>query len=161
MIFGDHEGILKDIIWRYKYEFVRSLAEPLSEMLVERFGLFVQRKQFILTYVPSSKQRQRWRGFNQSALIAKQVANKTGLSLETLLLKKGRTSPQVGLSKKQRIKNIEGKIRAVDVRNLKITGKRILIVDDVYTTGATLEECAKILRQAGAREVWGLVLSRD
>jgi len=161
MIFGDHEGILKDIIWRYKYEFVRILAEPLSEMLVERFGSFAQKKQFIITYVPSSKQRQRWRGFNQSALIAKKIADKTGLNLETLLLKKGRTSPQVGLSKKQRIKNIEGKIKAVNVTKSKIKDKRILIIDDVYTTGATLEECAKILRQAGAREVWGLVLSRD
>lgn len=161
MIFGEHEGVLKDLIWQYKYEFIRNLSEPLAQLLEERFGPFVKKKKFLITAVPSSKKRLRWRGFNQSALLGQSLADKTNLSFENLLIRLGQNKSQVGLSKKLRASNIEGKID--QNKNISVIAKsrRILIVDDVYTTGATLEECAKILRQMGATEVWGMVLSRD
>jgi predicted amidophosphoribosyltransferase len=65
----------------------------------------------------------------------------------------------VGHSRRERLSNIKGNIRYIGAEHLE--NKKVLIIDDVYTTGATLEECAKVLRAAGYREVWGLVLSRD
>lgn len=162
MIFGDHENILKDAIWQYKYNLIRQLSIPLSKLLIDRFGKIVSDKKFIVTFIPTSKQRNRWRGFNQSKLIAENLSKELGLSIDDLLKKTKRAKPQVGLSRKERIKNLKGKFSL----NEKVTkgyleNKKILVVDDVYTTGTTLEECAKVLRQAGAREVWGIVLSRD
>lgn len=161
MIFGDHEGKLKDIIWTYKYEFIRELSEPLAQLLTEKFSCFIKEKKFVITCVPISKSRYQWRGFNQSLLLGRNLSNLTDLSFVELLTTKRKNKPQVGLSKKERAKNIEDKINVLDWNRTKINGKRILIVDDVYTTGSTLEACAKIMRQNGAKEVWGIVLSRD
>lgn len=162
MIFGDHEGVLKDTIWQYKYNFIRDLKYPLANLLSEKFGDFIKKKQFLITFVPVSQNRLHWRGFNQSELLAKELAGNLDLNYTDLLAKKGRIKPQVGLMRKERIKNLSGKIvlkSGFSVEELK--NKRALIVDDVYTTGTTLEECAKVLRQNRAREVWGVVLSRD
>ncbi len=160
MIFGDHEGVLKSLIWRYKYNLVKDLSFPLSELLADRFGGFIQKKKFIITYVPMSRQRHNWRGFNQSELLAEKTSKELNVEMENYLFRIGKHKSQVGLRRKERIKNLEGKF-VINSKAPKVSGKRILIVDDVYTTGTTLEECAKVLRKNGAREVWGLVLSRD
>lgn len=157
MIFGDHKGILKDAIWQLKYESIIDFAKPLSKLLSEKYGDFIKEKRFIITSVPISKRRYLWRGYNQAAEIAKSLARELGLEYVDFL-NKAEASPQVGLSKKERIANLRGKI---DVKTDLLVPKKVLIVDDVYTTGSTLEESAHILRDAGAKEVWGIVLSRD
>ncbi|MFA5197294.1 MAG: ComF family protein [Patescibacteria group bacterium] len=162
MIFGDHEGLLKDAIWQYKYNFVKGMSEPLVRLLSEKFGVFIKKKQFVITSVPISKNRLNWRGFNQSELLAAGLSTSLSLEYKNLLVKTGKIKPQVGLTRKERIKNLKGKIELGSKINPKeLKSKRIIIVDDVYTTGTTLEECAKTLRNNGAREVWGIVLSRD
>jgi ComF family protein len=162
MILASHEGVIKDAIWNLKYNFIRDLALPLTGLLHKRFGAFLKEKRFVLTAVPISKKRLKWRGYNQADLMAKELARSCGLKYLNILSKSDDVIPQVGLSKKERIQNIGNKISLLsDINANEIANKRILIVDDVYTTGSTLEECAKVLRKAGFKEVWGIVLSRD
>jgi competence protein ComFC len=159
MILGPHKGVLKDLIWKYKYRLVVDVSKPLAGLVCNRFGEFIRAKRFLVTYSPSTKEHMRWRGFNQAQLIAKELAGTLDLECKELLHKDDKVSSQVGHSRKERLQNISGKIKYIGTK--KPIRKKILIIDDVYTTGATLEECAKILRFAGYREVWGLVLSRD
>lgn len=104
--------------------------------------------------------RERERGFNQAAEIARILARRYNLKLNTALLKKIKnTTNQAGIKKKEdRIKNIEGAFRC---KNPKLVENKIVIlVDDVYTTGATMRDCARALRASGAKEVWGITMSR-
>ena len=157
MIFGEHTGVLKKLIWEYKYEFIRDLAEPLTDLLVEKFGNAVIKKKPMITYVPITKKRLNWRGFNQSELLARLLAKKLNLDCVPLLSRNENAKTQVGLSRNQRIQNLKGQIKFIK-NEAKI---KVILVDDVYTTGATLEECALILRKNGFKEIYGLVLSRD
>lgn len=159
MILGPHKGILKDLIWKYKYKFVSDLSEPLASLTAERFGDFLREKRFQVTFAPISSSRLRWRGFNQAELLARNVAEKLGLECDKTLYKEDNVIAQVGHTRRERLKNMKDKIHYIGLSDF--INKKILVIDDVYTTGATLEECATALRKAGYREVWGLVLSRD
>lgn len=159
MIFGSHETVLKKLIWNYKYELIKALSVPLSEMLVMKFGSELKRKKPVVTFVPLSKNRMNWRGFNQSELLAKEVSSKLELELQPLLKRVGKGKTQVGLRRRERIKNLKGRIEPL--AGIAADNKKVVIVDDVYTSGATLEECARVLRKKGFREIYGLVISRD
>jgi ComF family protein len=159
MILGPHKGILKDLIWKYKYKFISDMSIPLSELTITRYGEFLREKRFLVTYSPISKERLNWRGFNQAELLAKNVSTGLGLTCTNLLYKENNTIAQVGHSRRERIANVKDKIKYIG--GSEVANRKVLIIDDVYTTGATLDECAKVLRKAGYREVWGLVLSRD
>jgi len=108
--------------------------------------------------VPLYKKRLRERGFNQSALLGKYVAKRLGRPLNLYSLIRNRdTRPQVGLSAKERKKNIRN---AFEIREQGvIKGRRVLLIDDVFTTGATARECSKVLRKAGAQEIFVITLS--
>jgi len=158
MIFGEHKGVIKKMIWEYKYGFIKELADPLSEIICLKFKKFIEEKKPILTFVPASKKRMKWRGFNQSELLALEIGKRSRLEVVCLLSKDNDSKSQVGLSRKERLKNMKGKFSFTGSR---VKNKRVIIIDDVYTSGATLEECALILRKNGFREVYGLVLTRD
>ena len=109
--------------------------------------------------IPLHKKRHLQRGFNQAQVLAEALGKRTGIQSQSRLLVKIRNvPPQTTLEKKERRKNIKGAFKA---RNeMKIKGKTILLVDDVYTTGSTVEECSRVLKQAGAREVKALTLAQ-
>ena len=159
MILGPHKGVLKDLIWKYKYKFIPDISSPLAELIQERFGNFLQEKRFLVSYAPISKSRLNYRGFNQAKILAENVADGLNLQCRDLLHKDNNVITQVGHSRRERLENIKDKIHYIGP--VEPTNRKVLVIDDVYTTGATLEECAKVLRRAGYREVWGLVLSRD
>ena len=99
------------------------------------------------------------RGFNQAELIGRKISDKFNIPLSKTSLKRIRATPsQIGLSLKERTNNVKGAFSARSSQEL--SGKRILLVDDVMTTGATVNECSRILLQAGAREVFVYTLAR-
>jgi len=112
-----------------------------------------------LVPVPLEKRKLKWRGFNQAEEIAKELSNFWEIPfILDCLIKVKENPPQVDLSEEERMENIKGVFQAKDEK--EIMGKKIFLVDDVYTTGATMEEAARVLRATGAKEVWGITVAR-
>lgn len=111
----------------------------------------------LLVPVPLHPRRLRERGHNQSALLAESLSESTGLPLSTALVRTRYTRTQTGLGRAERRRNVEG---AFDWTGATLAGKTVILVDDVCTTGATLAACAAACQNAGARQVWGLVVGK-
>jgi len=156
-------SLVQKIIHSYKYHpFVKELSEVLGQMLFD----FIQLNELnleIIDYivpVPSHLKRLKWRGFDHVLKFSLSFAEKINISVITNnLIKTKPTLPQVNFSKTERGNNISG---SFNCRNpLVFKDKNILVIDDVFTTGATLEEAAKILKLSGAQQVYGLVIAKD
>lgn len=109
--------------------------------------------------VPIHKSRLKERGFNQSALLAEGLAALSGVPCLDILSRDVKTKTQTSLDKKGRLENIKGAFSCKDKKQIK--GKAVILIDDVCTTGATLEECARVLKESGAREVLALSALRE
>jgi ComF family protein len=158
-------NLVKKMITQFKYEpLIRELKKPLADLIITHFQLCEKTKSyfadFVLVPVPLEIKRMKWRGFNQSEEIAKELAKYLEIPvISDSLFKTKETLPQMELNSEEREENIKG---AFLVKNIeKIVRKRILLVDDVYTTGSTMNECARALKDAGAREVWGVAVARE
>lgn len=154
---GNYEGTLRSAIHRLKYHsdigLSESLAKPLIELLHD-----LNWQVDLVTAVPLSRQRQRQRGYNQAALLARWIGLSTGVPYEPkILIRLKDTSSQVGLHAHQRRENVAGAFQA---RSSGVSGKRVLIIDDVTTTGATMQACAQALLNAGSAQIYGLTLAR-
>ena len=155
---GYLEGGLRTAIHRFKYSNLRPLAAPLAKLAMEYLNHHRPPVQALVP-VPLHAGRLRERGYNQAALLARQMGDATGLPVvDGALLRVKSTVPQVGLSADRRRHNVEG---AFQCGGAGLKGKSVLLVDDVCTTGATLEACSIALRHAGAERVWALVLARE
>ena len=158
------QKILKKLISQFKYKpFIKELAKPLSLLILTHLQLLENRPDFadyILIPIPLNKKRLKWRGFNQAEEIAKELSKSLRILLiSDVLIKIKKTLPQIELSKKQREENIKN---AFFIKNReKIKDKKILLVDDVYTSGSTMEECAKVLKKDQAKEVLGIAIARE
>ena len=152
--------LTKKAIWALKYKGAKKLAEPLAELICEHLCEVRLPTASIIIPIPLSKKRLRKRGFNQAELIAKYLSEKLSIPMANNVLYKIRhTIPQVKIKNKQeRLKNLKG---AFCVKNPEIIkGKNVFVVDDVSTTGATINEARKVLEQAGAKKAIGLVAAR-
>ena len=113
----------------------------------------------LIVPVPLHPKRLRWRGFNQSLLLARQVSRLYEVPVDAFVLCRDReTAPQTQLTEDERRKNVRGAFAVRPVKSLK--GKSLLLVDDVYTSGATVNECSRVLIRGGAKEVYVLTLAR-
>lgn len=149
--------LLRDLIHSFKYQDIKGL----DCVLVDFFEKAVKDCTFdLITWVPLSKERFNWRGYNQSEILARGLSIRLNIKSENLIFRTVNTKPQVKLSKDERLKNLEGVFCASPDLLWKVKGKTILLVDDVATTLSTLNECAKILKKSGAKNVWGVVLAR-
>lgn len=147
---------IREAIHEFKYEGVRDLATPLAEWLAAAWQQY-QMEADLIVPVPLHSKREAERGYNQSALLARALARAAGATVAPAeLVRTVHTRPQVGLTAEERRRNIAGAFHCTGA----VTGLRIVLVDDVCTTGATLEACAQALREAGADGVWGLTLAR-
>jgi ComF family protein len=151
-----YEGPVLDSIHILKYTGRVNVVSALGAMLAASVA-FSTRPEVVMP-VPLHRQRLRKRGFNQSLLLAREVARRIGLRLDYLNLMRAReTAPQVDLKADERKANVAG---AFTLRRPGgVDGAKVLLVDDVYTTGSTVRECSKALRKAGA-EVYVLTLAR-
>jgi ComF family protein len=153
----DRSSPLIDVLHRFKYGRDISLAPVLGALLVDHCPLTLDHD--LVVPVPLDLERLRWRGFNQAVALARVLSARRRLPLHPMALRRRRgTRPQVGLNERDRRHNIAGAFAVRDPAVVR--GRTILLLDDVMTTGATVDECAKTLRRAGARRVDVVVLAR-
>ena len=157
---GLYEGVLRDLIHAMKYQRVYGLVRPLGDLLRQHFSAhWGESLPEALVPVPLHRSRLRSREFDQALALARHVSQSVAIPLwADVLIRHRPTLSQVGLSATERRRNIRG---AFTVQKPQCCAdKALLLIDDVYTTGATVQECARLLRQAGAARVDVYTLAR-
>jgi len=156
---GAFEGSLQEAIHRWKYEGKTYLTPFLAEWMAEGLNRYWEPGSLdLLIPVPLHTRRLRERGFNQALLLVKALSRRTGIPYrKRILQKKKSTIPQVNLSGMEREKALRGTFHVIEKEEL--SGQWVLLIDDVYTTGATVNECSKALLKGGAERVDVLTLA--
>lgn len=150
-----YEGAAKDLIHAFKFERAQSAARPLAELTVEALPFLPA--DFIVSCVPTATSRRRQRGYDHAELLAKEIARLTGRRFLPLLSRHGQTR-QVGAKRATRTTQLS---QAYWVKSLLLAkGRNILLVDDITTTGATIEAAAEVLKKAGAKSVSAVVFAQ-
>lgn len=159
-IAGNYENkVLNNLIRDYKYTFNTDLKLPLALFLSQYINKNkIPIRDFGFIPIPLSKKRQRWRGFNQSYELSVQLTRELNLpKINNCLLRRKHKTPQAKLGEEERRENVKEIFRVADK---SLVPKAILLIDDVATTGSTLNEAARILKNAGAKHVSGLVIAK-
>ena len=156
-----YTGIIREKILQYKFEEQAYLKNTFYEFFINNEKLYRFLKKYdIMISIPISKSRKRARGYNQSELIAREISRTGLIQFESqVLIKQKDNMPQSSLNRKQRIENVKNVYKVQNQQ--KIENKNILLFDDIYTTGATVKECAKILKQAGGGKIGVLTIAKD
>lgn len=150
---------VRDCVHRYKFSPVPAYGRPLGLLMAQCVRDHGEIGGEVVTWAPLSRKRRKKRGFDQARLLAETVGKELGLPVEPLLVKTRETQRQSRLSEhSQRRANVLGVYEVP--QNSAVLGKRILLVDDVVTSGATLSSCAEVLRRAGAEEIWCVTLAQ-
>jgi len=156
--------ILRDAIYAWKYSFVERMGDILCNVFLdyaEKYRtIFAGFKEPLVQSVPLWPKRLLWRGFNQADILAGVLAGHLGVQKIDVLLRHKKTTPQSELDARERRGNIVGAFIAGEKAKETVLGRTVILVDDIYTSGSTLEECARVLKNAGAKEVWGFVLAK-
>ena len=155
-----YKGIMGKLIKVYKFVPRPSLAEFLAEGILEIFERFPPLPGSVLTYVPPTFKSLKEKGFDHMKTLAKQLSKKSGLPLYILLEVKKQKGYQVGLSQEERREQIRSKYMVLS-ENLYRTSGKVILIDDVFTTGATVNECSRILKLAGASHVSVYTLAKS
>jgi len=153
------DGVMRQAIHQLKYRNLRALAEPLAKLLNDYLTAYPIPGE-ILVPVPLHRKRLRERGYNQSSLLAKELGKLADLPVvDDCLFRQRHAPPQTRSSTvEERRSNVAG---AFVCRDHRLQDKQVLLIDDVSTSGATLDTCAAALKAIGATSVWGLVLARE
>lgn len=160
-----HDYLVANAVQKLKYEYLIDFIQDYWKAYLQKFWQLNKTEinsNHLLIPVPLHRKRLLERGFNQSELIASELAAISCLPIEKDLLKRAiYNEPQVGLNGSRRLKNIKG-IFSINYKALSRSwGKEIILIDDVYTTGSTMSECAKTLKSVGFKRINGLVLAVD
>ncbi|MBI2633950.1 MAG: ComF family protein [Parcubacteria group bacterium] len=154
--------LVRELIWNFKYKFLESLKDPLGTLLADYIRKVLPENElqnFQLLPIPLHAKRERWRGFNQAGLLSRSLSKNLGLEVISGLSRPLERKPQMEISsRKARFQNVEGIFKARSDANFE--KKNIILIDDVVTSGATLEEAARTLKKAGAKNVAALVVAR-
>ena len=170
IVAGNHKDeLLKQAIYRYKYDFIKDLAKPLGQLMINKLLENTKKKRnfkkFIFIPIPLHQKRLRWRGFNQAELLAQIVNQELNIPvINNFLIRTKHTLPQAKIQKAfQRRQNIYNVFELNEKHNLSkdLKNKTLILIDDISTTGATLGEAARILNALNPKKIWGLVLTKD
>lgn len=165
---GVYQGVLRKAVQKLKYRWVKDIANELTDVMIEywaKYQPFIlseikksEGENWVVVPVPLHWQRQNWRGFNQSALLAKLLARNLGLQYSEVLIRTRNTTPQMKLLSKDRKKNLKNTFKLTETDNLLPVN--CILVDDVWTTGSTLKECCFVLKRGGVKKVWAVTIAR-
>ncbi len=154
--YGSYEGALRKLIHLFKYDGIQPLSRPFGEFLAR---VLPRESHFDLIVPMPLHWRRRWqRGFNQAGLLAREISKRWGVPARNVARRTRATAPQAGLTNAKRRANVSGAFSVK--RGTRLDGLRVLLVDDVLTTGASAAACARALKRAGARNVGLLALAR-
>ncbi len=155
--YGYYKGALKELVHFYKYRNVLEIKKFLANYIIDKTQDGLPRGDLILVPIPLHPRKQNERGFNQCYEIGRELEKNLDIKLVDCLKRVKYTKSQIGLSHFDRLKNLQGAFAFKS--NIDITGKTVLLLDDVYTSGATMATAAKVLRQNGAKDVWGICVA--
>lgn len=158
--FSYRHPLVQRVLHEFKYRRIRSLSPRMAELLVSYLSYYniPLSEQMLIMPIPLHPRKERVRGFNQATLIARDLAKHLSLAIDTqTLIRTAYNIPQTTLHAQQRRVNVQNIFSLHGNNNLR--GKTILLLDDVKTTGATLEQAARVLKQAGAKEVWAITFA--
>ena len=165
----EYKGVAKKLVYQFKYKpYVSDLKNLLVDFLYEAL---IQKEEFmkiieaigekIIVPIPLHSLRLKKRGYNQAEILATELSKKLNIKVLNILQRIKNTRPQVGLKREERIKNISGAFSIIPNPPNLPNSSNIFLVDDVLTTGSTLNEAANVLKRNGAKKVWGIALARD
>lgn len=157
-----HDMVVKKLIKKYKYGYFDNLANPIAEIYIKKITQINLPTNFILCNIPLHKNKKKKRGFDQTELIAKKIATVTNVPYHNLLKRQRPTKTQAKLNKEQRQKNISNSfIMNGSVDWQKLVNLPVILMDDIATTGTTLNEASKILQKAGFKHIICLALAKN
>ena len=162
----EYEGLIKKMIYEAKlngvYDIIReSIADffrlSLTDKRFHPFLSFLFSEDTQVTYVPMCRKKEKKQGFNQAEIIAKELAKTSNSKVVSFLDKRFDTKKQTELGKKERLENIKN---SFGIKNYNNEALNLVLVDDVFTSGATIKECSKTLKKSGIKKVWGFTIAR-
>ena len=161
-----HDKKVANIIIKGKYNFLPTVFATLGKIIATKLSqqypnILISKNIYRLVPIPLSRFRLRWRGFNQAEILCQAISQELGLAITPALIRKKLTKTQKDLKKEARQKNIQGAFAISKYLNIPISNKNFILVDDVTTTGATLQEAAAVLKRNGANQVICLTVARD
>jgi len=159
-ILFEHSAIVRDLILKLKYKFISDLSDEISNICVDEIKqLNLDKENFVIVPIPLHKNKFKKRGFNQSEIIAKRISKKLNWEMNTnILLRTKNTKQQALLSKKEREQNIKNAF-CINQKYKIETNKKILLFDDVWTTGSTMNEAAKEFKKLGIKNIYGMTIA--
>ena len=153
----DYEGLAKALVWRLKFSGAQTVAVHMASLMQQHAAKILANDNFIFVPVPTTNKRARQRGYDQAGLLALELRRLTGAPALNCLARSGKAH-QIGANRAVRLKQLEGTFRVKRPR--AVAGAHIVLIDDVVTTGTTLEVAAKAMRQAGAKSIEAIVFAQ-
>ena len=157
--YGYYGGVLKDLILKFKYKNNFTAGDILSEFLEEYISKNIKYEEYIITYIPLSKKSKKNRGFNQCEYIAKKISRDLSIEVLDVLVKQKETKEQKKLKRDERYENIKDAFAIK--KGIKVKNYKIILIDDVTTTGATLHEAYKLLKKFEVKDIKLLTLAKS
>lgn len=157
--YGYYGGVLKKLILKFKYYSDFTAGDILAELLEEYMEESFDYRDFVITYIPLTKKSKRKRGFNQCEYIAKKISRHLNIPCKELLVKKSENKEQKKLKYSERFDNVKNIFKLKN--NIDIKDLKIIIIDDVTTSGATMEEACRILKKYDIKEIKLLTLAKS
>ena len=156
--YGSYGGVIKTLILKFKYESNFTAGYLLSNFLIE----MIEEEKInadVICYVPMTKKAEKKRGFNQCKLMARNIGYHTNIPVSNCIKKIKNTKEQKTLTKEERIINLKGVFKINNVKDIK--NKNVILIDDVMTTGATINECKYILKKSGVKQITVLTIAKS